>query len=97
MNARKSILQILLSLVEVLPIALLLFLAVWQGTEKTKAQARIRQKVWSRTELMRKNDELKVGIVTYTSAERIEALYRKTYQYMPISASNRIHTVELPP
>jgi hypothetical protein len=31
-----------------------------------------------------------------TSAERIEALYRKTYQFLPISAVGRIVTVELP-
>lgn len=85
--------KILLGLV---PIYILLFLLIWQGVDKARANRSVRQKLALKKELIRKNDELKIGIVSYTSAERIEALYRKTYQFLPISAVGRIVTVELP-
>ncbi len=83
-------------IVGLIPLYLLLFLLIWQGVEKAKARRSVRQKLVLKKELIRKNDELKIGIVSYTSAERIEALYRKTYQFLPISAVGRIVTVELP-
>ncbi|OCC29993.1 Uncharacterized protein GNX_1545 [Leptospira interrogans serovar Canicola] len=46
---------------------------------------------------LKKNDDLKIGVATYTSARRIETLYRKTYNYLPITVGDRIVTLNLPP
>ncbi|XDD44816.1 hypothetical protein AB3N60_08740 [Leptospira sp. WS39.C2] len=73
------------------------FFHVWQGLEKAKLQRTIHERTTAKEELKRKNDELKIGIVSYTSAERIETLYRRTYQFLPISLGNRTVTIELPP
>ncbi|TGK48334.1 hypothetical protein [Leptospira bouyouniensis] len=73
------------------------FFHVWQGLEKAKLQRFIHERTTTKEELKRKNDELKIGIVSYTSAERIETLYRRTYQFLPISLGNRTVTIELPP
>ncbi|EOQ87978.1 hypothetical protein LEP1GSC202_3086 [Leptospira yanagawae serovar Saopaulo str. Sao Paulo = ATCC 700523] len=73
------------------------FFHVWQGLEKAKLQRTIHERSATKEELKRKNDELKIGIVSYTSAERIETLYRRTYQFLPISLGNRTVTIELPP
>ncbi|MDF3820076.1 hypothetical protein P3G55_09210 [Leptospira sp. 96542] len=80
-----------------LPLYAFFFLYVWQGLEKARILRSIHEKTNTAEELKRKNDELKIGIVSYTSAERIETLYRRTYQYLPISLGNRTVTVELPP
>ncbi len=79
------------------PLYVLFYFLVWQGIETAKWKRMIHQKNAEKEDLVRKNDELKIGIVSYTSAERIEALYRKTYQYLPISLGNRTVTIELPP
>ncbi|WP_411822619.1 hypothetical protein [Leptospira sp. 'Mane'] len=78
------------------PFYFLFYFLVWQGLETARLKRLIHEKNTEKEELVRKNDELKIGIVSYTSAERIEALYRKTYQYLPISLGNRIITIELP-
>ncbi|MCZ8342954.1 MAG: hypothetical protein O9301_07985 [Leptospira sp.] len=79
------------------PFYLFLFIIVWQGLEKSRLLRSIHELNQTKDELKRKNDELKIGIVSFTSAERIETLYRKTYQFLPISLGNRTVTVELPP
>jgi|JI10StandDraft_1071094.scaffolds.fasta_scaffold389998_2 hypothetical protein len=79
-----------------LPFYALFYFSVWQGIETAKWKRLIHEKVLEKEDLIRRNDDLKIGIVSYTSAERIEALYRRTYQYLPISLGNRIITVELP-
>lgn len=79
------------------PFYFFLFIIVWQGLEKSKLTRNIHELNQSKDELQRKNDELKIGIVSYTSAERIETLYRRTFQYLPISLGNRTVTLELPP
>jgi hypothetical protein len=78
------------------PFYALFYFSVWQGIETAKWKRLIHEKSLEKEDLIRRNDDLKIGIVSYTSAERIEALYRRTYQYLPISLGNRIITVELP-
>lgn len=57
----------------------------------------LKRLTFTKEALIRKNDDLKIGITAFTSAKRIEALYRKTYHYLPISIGKRIETVILPP
>ncbi|WP_210409756.1 hypothetical protein [Leptospira biflexa] len=85
------------SLLVLFPLLGFFFFFVWQGLEKAKLQRFIHERTTAKEELKRKNDELKIGIVSYTSAERIETLYRRTYQFLPISLGNRTVTIELPP
>lgn len=89
--------QPVLPLFVVLPLFTVFFLLVWQGIQKASLLRKFHSIVEERDTLQRKNDELKIGIVSYTSAERIETLYRRTYQYLPVSFGNRTITVELPP
>jgi hypothetical protein len=99
-NLSRGILQIVQPLEPILylfPLYVLFYFSVWQGIETTTWKRNIHEKALEKEDLVRRNDDLKIGIVSYTSAERIEALYRKTYQYLPISLGNRIITVELPP
>ncbi|MCW7490133.1 hypothetical protein [Leptospira meyeri] len=80
-----------------IPFLLFFYSSVWQGLEKARLTRQIHERTSTKEELKRKNDELKIGIVSYTSAERIETLYRRTYQFLPISLGNRTVTIELPP
>ncbi|TGK91752.1 hypothetical protein EHQ30_16290 [Leptospira brenneri] len=80
-----------------LPFFVFFYSVVWQGLEKARLNRQIHERTATKEELKRKNDELKIGIVAYTSAERIETLYRRTYQFLPISLGNRTVTIELPP
>lgn len=96
-NVLNSTIRQLLPLFFLFPFYLFLFVLVWQGLEKSRLVRSIHELNQTKDELKRKNDELKIGIVSYTSAERIETLYRKTYQFLPISLGNRTVTVELPP
>ncbi|MCW7492126.1 hypothetical protein ND861_05590 [Leptospira sp. 2 VSF19] len=84
-------------LVVLFPLFAFFYSIVWQGLTKARLTRQIHERTATKEELKRKNDELKIGIVTYTSAERIETLYRRTYQFLPISLGNRTVTIELPP
>ncbi|TGK18798.1 hypothetical protein EHO61_10115 [Leptospira fluminis] len=79
-----------------LPISLL-FLFVWQNVQVSRLNREISLSSQEKKLLLKKNDDLKIGMATYTSARRIEALYRKTYHYLPITVGDRIITVTLPP
>ncbi|WP_039937734.1 hypothetical protein [Leptospira terpstrae] len=84
-------------LVVLFPFLIFFYSIVWQGLTKARLTRQIHERTSAKEELKRKNDELKIGIVAYTSAERIETLYRRTYQFLPISLGNRTVTIELPP
>lgn len=70
---------------------------LWQNIRYTLMEKELKNLTRKKEALIRKNDDLKIGITTYTSAKRIESLYRKTYHYLPISIGKRIETVILPP
>ncbi|MCE9501468.1 MAG: septum formation initiator family protein [Leptospira sp.] len=77
--------------------ASLFFFYVWQNVSYQQLNREVRKLSAKKEELIKKNDDLKIGIAEYTSAERIEGLYRKTYNYLPISVGSRIVTITLPP
>ena len=77
--------------------ASLFFFYVWQNISYSLLSREIRKMTVKKEEFVKKNDDLKIGIAEFTSAERIESLYRKTYNYLPISAGNKIVTITLPP
>nr|WP_243393404.1 hypothetical protein [Leptospira perolatii] len=73
------------------------FLFVWQNVQVARLNRELSLASQEKEQLLKKNDDLKIGMATYTSARRIEALYRKTYHYLPITVGDRIITVTLPP
>lgn len=93
----KEILEILEILFLVSIPALFFFIYLWQNIQYTNKIKELKTLSRKKEMLIRKNDDLKIGITTFTSAKRIEALYRKTYNYLPISIGKRIETVILPP
>ncbi|TGL35144.1 hypothetical protein EHQ52_11745 [Leptospira koniambonensis] len=72
-------------------------LFVWQNVQVSRLNRELAIASQEKEKLLKKNDDLKIGMATYTSARRIEALYRKTYHYLPITVGDRIITVTLPP
>lgn len=92
----ESLFVILKLAVLIVPFAALLFFVTWQSFSFYKLERDIKQATLLKIELTKKNDELKIGIASFTSAERIENLYRKTYKYLPISVSGRIIPILLP-
>ncbi|TGK07875.1 hypothetical protein EHO59_07215 [Leptospira semungkisensis] len=79
-----------------LPFSIVL-LFIWQNVQVARLNREIAIASQEKEKLLKKNDDLKIGMATYTSARRIEALYRKTYHYLPITVGDRIITVTLPP
>lgn len=77
--------------------AFFFYIYLWQNIQYTHKMKELKNLTRKKDHLIRKNDDLKIGITSYTSAERIESLYRKTYNYLPISIGTRIETVILPP
>ncbi|MBW0435924.1 hypothetical protein DLM76_09250 [Leptospira yasudae] len=75
----------------------LFFLYVWQNVQVARLNREIGIATGEKIKQIKKNDDLKIGVATYTSARRIETLYRKTYNYLPITVGDRIITLNLPP
>ncbi|PJZ52268.1 hypothetical protein [Leptospira adleri] len=75
----------------------LFFLYVWQNVQVARLNREISIATGEKIKQIKKNDDLKIGVATYTSARRIETLYRKTYNYLPITVGDRIITLNLPP
>ncbi|EMJ90950.1 hypothetical protein [Leptospira alstonii] len=75
----------------------LFFLYVWQNVQVARLNREIGVATGEKIKQIKKNDDLKIGVATYTSARRIETLYRKTYNYLPITVGDRIITLNLPP
>ena len=90
-------LQVLKAILVVSIPGIFFYFFLWQNIRFTLMEKELKQLNMQKETLIKKNDDLKIGITTYTSAKRIEALYRKTYNYLPISIGKRIETVILPP
>ena len=72
------------------------FLLVWQSVDHAHLNRQIKKLSQKKEELYKKNYELKVGIASFTSAERMDSIYRKTN---PVSrfSNKKIITLILPP
>lgn len=87
---------IILSLVKIIIPASVIFLLVWQSIDHAHLNRQIKKLSQKKEELYKKNYELKVGIATSTSAERMESIYRKNNQAAGY-ANKKIITLILPP
>jgi hypothetical protein len=55
----------------------LFFLHTWQSVEYNRIQREIQRKVKEKDSLIRKNDAIRVSILTQVSAEKIDKLFEK--------------------
>ncbi|EMY77735.1 hypothetical protein LEP1GSC060_0627 [Leptospira weilii serovar Ranarum str. ICFT] len=93
----KDLGVLFLNLGKVILFLSLFFLYVWQNVQVARLNREIGVATGEKVKQIKKNDDLKIGVATYTSARRIETLYRKTYNYLPITVGDRIITLNLPP
>ena len=92
---KNTIGSILLALIKITIPASVLFLLVWQSIDHAHLNRQIKKLSQKKEELYKKNYELKVGIATSTSAERMESIYRKNNQAAGY-ANKKIITLILP-
>lgn len=88
--------EILVVLFKLLPVFLICLFFIWQRVTKANLERKIAYLKDKKEKLLRENDNLKIGIAKYTSAQRIESLYRKTYEYLPITVGDRMIHLVLP-
>ncbi|AAN49245.1 hypothetical protein ACO2J1_03860 [Leptospira interrogans] len=93
----RDLWTLFLNLGKVILFLSLFFLYVWQNVQVARLNREIGIATNEKIKQIKKNDDLKIGVATYTSARRIETLYRKTYNYLPITVGDRIVTLNLPP
>ncbi|MBP9888193.1 MAG: hypothetical protein KBF93_17985 [Leptospiraceae bacterium] len=72
------------------------FLLVWQSIDHAHLNRQIKKLSQKKEELYKKNYELKVGIASFTSAERMESIYKKNNPVASFS-HKKIVTLILPP
>ena len=87
---------ILFSLIKISVPVSVAFLLVWQSVDHAHLNRQIKKLSQKKEELYKKNYELKVGIASFTSAERMESIYRKTNSVTNFS-NKKIITLILPP
>ncbi|HMV45090.1 MAG TPA: hypothetical protein PK079_14620 [Leptospiraceae bacterium] len=93
---KTTISIIALAVVKISLPASVLFLLVWQSIDHAHLSRQIKKLSLKKEELYKKNYELKVGIATYTSAERMESIYKRNNQAANY-VNKKISTLILPP
>jgi hypothetical protein len=76
--------------------ASVLFVFFWQNIAYAGLKREERVLSIKKERLVRRNNELKVNIASSASAERMETLYKKVYNYLPSPTGTRIITLTLP-
>jgi cell division protein FtsL len=87
---------VLLALIKISLPASVAFLLVWQSIDHAHLNRQIKKLSQKKEELYKKNYELKVRIASFTSAERMESIYKKNNQSVSFS-NKKIITLILPP
>lgn len=95
-DIKTTISIILLTVIKISLPASVLFLLVWQSIDHAHLNRQIKKLSQKKEELYKKNYELKVGIATFTSAEKMEAVYKKNNQAANY-VNKKISTLILPP
>ncbi len=95
-DVKNTISLIFLALLKIAIPASVAFLLVWQSIDHAHLNRQIKKLSQKKEELYKKNYELKVGIASFTSAERMESIYRKNNQASDY-ANKKIITLILPP
>lgn len=73
-----------------------MFVFFWQNIAYANIKRQEQALTLKKEKLIRKNNELRVDIASSASAERIESLYKKVYNYLPTPGGTRILTLTLP-
>lgn len=91
----KSFLEILKGMAYPFAIGALFFLHAWQSSDYVRISREIARIAQEREEWEKKNEELKISILTQISAEKIDSLYHRTIEESIKTNPSRIHTVLL--
>jgi hypothetical protein len=75
----------------------LFFFNVWQSSEYIMIQKSIQRTNLEKEELERRNEDLKISILTQTSVEKIDQIYSRTIQERIKKNQTNITTLKLPP
>ena len=74
----------------------LFFLHVWQSTEYHKIEREIAKNILMKENLLKENEEIKISILTKSSASRIDQLFQNSIESKSASDQRIIHTLRLP-
>jgi hypothetical protein len=75
----------------------LFFFNVWQSSQYIMIQKSIQKTNLEKEELERRNEDLKISILTQTSVEKIDQIYSRTIQERIKTTQTNITTLKLPP
>jgi predicted patatin/cPLA2 family phospholipase len=74
----------------------LFFLRIWQNTEYNQIQKEIQRVTQEKESLVKKNEDLKISILTQTSVEKLDYIYAKSIHDSISSEKTKIITLTLP-
>lgn len=77
-------------------ICLIVFFFLWRNLEVTRLRYQVSKLKKKKRELYLDVERLRLQVAKYSTAERIEKLFREKYGYLPVSVSQNIVTVKLP-
>jgi hypothetical protein len=72
------------------------FLNVWQSTEFHKIEREISKNILMKESLIKENEEIKISILTKSSASRIDQLFQNSVENKSPTDQRMIHTISLP-
>ncbi|PJD99369.1 MAG: hypothetical protein CK427_15955 [Leptospira sp.] len=72
------------------------FLNVWQSTEFHKIEREISKNILRKETLIKENEEIKITILTKSSASRIDQLFQNSIENKSPNEQRSIHTLSLP-
>ncbi len=77
-------------------IGIFFFLSAWQSTNIVRIQRKIYSANLERQELERENEELRISILTETSAEKVDKIYSRYVRERNFNTKARIIILKLP-
>jgi hypothetical protein len=77
--------------------AFILFLIIWQSVEHAHLSRQVKKINIKKEALYKKNFELKAGIATFASAEKMENYYKQNSSFTLSAYNKKTVTILLPP
>ncbi|WCL47981.1 hypothetical protein [Leptospira sp. GIMC2001] len=74
----------------------LFFLNVWQSTEYNRIKREIQKVISAKESLTKKNEELKISILTESSSEKVDRIFERNYREVQPGEKWKIQTLILP-
>ncbi len=79
-----------------LAVFLIMFFHLYRNIQMATLRYEIRKLEKEEKKLYLETEELRLKVASYSSASRIEKLYREKYGYVPVGMSQKITTLTLP-